>query len=133
MNRLLFVYGTLLAGMDNEYARFLKNHSQIIDKGTMQGRMYMIDWYPGVVESENKADQVHGQVLEIVSDVKELLERLDEYEGYSGFESVSSEFVRKQLAITCGNKIRNCWVYLYNHRVDHFKLIGTGDFLNYRK
>ena len=69
----------------------------------------------------------------ILSNITEVLKRLDDYEGYGDDQFQPNLFIRKLLTITTDDKAVKCWVYLYNHPVSQLKQIYSGDYLAYKK
>lgn len=82
LTNYLFVYGTLKRAFSNDYARFLRSNSSYIGEASVRGKLYLLDWYPGLVLSEN-GYPVYGEVYQIVHNHQEVYEMLDEYEGIS--------------------------------------------------
>lgn len=82
----LFVYGTLLPGLDN-YNRFIKDHKPEIYKARTKGIMYYLpgDGYPVVLEGEGK---VKG-VLYKTRNLSTILPEIDEIEKFTGVDSQS--------------------------------------------
>jgi gamma-glutamylcyclotransferase (GGCT)/AIG2-like uncharacterized protein YtfP len=78
----LFVYGSLRAGETNEMAALLRASSRHLGRGTVCGRLYAVDWYPGMVASDDAQDCVAGDVFELhPSSAGRVLADLDAYEG----------------------------------------------------
>lgn len=71
---MVFVYGTLRRGGSND---FRMAESRFVAEGTVRGRLYRIDWYPGFVADEN-AGPVAGEIF--LADA-ETIAALDEFEG----------------------------------------------------
>ncbi|WP_194768523.1 gamma-glutamylcyclotransferase [Tamlana sp. I1] len=127
----LFVYGTLLKGVKNDMSRFLAAHAQFVAKGTFQGKLYQVSWYPGAVVSANASEKVYGAVFKI-DDFENVFKVLDHYEGIGHVPSASDLFKREsvQAVLVDGTTIET-WVYLYNRDVSHLKWISSGDFLKF--
>jgi len=49
MNEFLFVYGTLLSGIKNNFSKLLKTDSAYIGKASFQGKLFIIEYYPGLL------------------------------------------------------------------------------------
>lgn len=82
----LFVYGTLLPGLDN-YKRFIEKHKPKVYRARAKGIMYYLpgDGYPVVLEGE-------GEVKGVVFETRHLsvaLSEIDEIEKFTGVESQS--------------------------------------------
>lgn len=71
---LVFVYGTLRRGASNAWRM---EGAEFIGAGCVRGRLYRIDWYPGLVR-DDAAGPVRGEVFRVDG---ALLETLDAYEG----------------------------------------------------
>tara|TARA_R110002124_G_scaffold108956_4_gene261696 strand:- start:13 stop:408 length:396 start_codon:yes stop_codon:yes gene_type:complete len=126
-SNFLFTYGTLMQRFDNEYARLLRLSANFIETGSLPGRMYRIDWYPGVIYEENSPKRVFGEIYKLNSD-RDLLRKLDEYEDIQDDIS-SSLYQRKVIPITLeSGKSLDCWVYLYNQSIFGLKEILSGRF-----
>lgn len=124
----LFVYGTLRK--DTARHDLLQRFCEYIDIGTLQGRLYLIDNYPGVILSEDYPQQVRGEVYRIKNEGM-LFAELDDYEECSSSFPQPHEYVRQQQTIKLtGGRHLTAWVYLYNRPTTGLKLIASGDFLN---
>lgn len=82
----LFVYGTLLPGLEN-YQRFVEKYKPKVSAAQAKGRMYYLpeDGYPVVIDGP-------GEVKGVLFETRELaviLPELDEIEKYTGVESQS--------------------------------------------
>jgi len=82
----LFVYGTLLPGMEN-YERFIKEHNPMVYRAKTKGVMYYLpdDGYPVVLEGDG---EIKGIMFE-TRDLSVILPEIDEIEKYTGVESQS--------------------------------------------
>jgi gamma-glutamylcyclotransferase (GGCT)/AIG2-like uncharacterized protein YtfP len=70
----VFVYGTLRRGGSNH---FRMEGALFITTATVRGRLYRVDWYPGLIPDAS-GDAIRGEVYQTSHD---LLERLDAFEG----------------------------------------------------
>lgn len=123
----LFVYGTLLQSLDNPMSRFLKNHSEFLGKGFINGKIYDVGAYPAAILSDLKTDKIYGTVLKI-TDAEKTFEVLDTYEG---LEDSPPLYLKKSISVHLENKsCVKAWVYIYNRSVNHLKQISSGDYLN---
>lgn len=124
----LFVYGTLRR--DTARHDLLQRFCKYIDYGTLNGKLYQIGDYPGVVISDDSRQQVVGEVYRIQS-YEMLFAELDDYEECSSSFAEPHEYVRQQQTITLADgHTLTAWVYLYNQPITGLKLIASGDFLN---
>jgi gamma-glutamylcyclotransferase (GGCT)/AIG2-like uncharacterized protein YtfP len=113
----VFVYGTLRRGGSNH---FRMEGAEFLSAATVNGRLYRIDWYPGLVLDDMAAD-IHGEVYRVSAEV---LERLDHYEG--------GEYRRVMTQVRCGGDHRSpqaAWVWEWLGPVDESRRIRSGDWL----
>ncbi len=88
----VFVYGTLRRGGSNH---FRMAGAAFVSAGTVAGRLYRIDWYPGLV-LDDAGDEIHGDVYAVDAD---LLAALDVFEGLSAGEIEGSEYRRVRATV----------------------------------
>ena len=132
MSDYIFVYGTLLSQYDNYYANLLKDHSVIIGLGYAKGLLFTTDHYPGFIPSNENSEKVYGQVLNITSKLDLVLDALDEYEGVGPQFPDPNEYIRSVLPVYINKgQILKCWVYIYNHPVDHMVKIASGKYQDF--
>lgn len=117
----LFVYGTLLSGVDNQWSRRLWLESGLPSEAKMPGRLYTLGGYPGMKDPvDGTGGWVHGQVARLPA-VPSLLADLDAYEG--------DEFVRlRRTAMLRDGRSVLVWVYMYQPEVDENQRIWSGRF-----
>lgn len=126
---LLFVYGTLKRGSGNAMAGRLARTADFLSEGTYQGRLYLVDDYPGAVPSGDVADQVRGEVWRLRKP-SAILAELDEYEGCGQSFSPPTEYERRMEQVTLNNGERvAAWIYLYCHSTDGLRRIESGVFV----
>lgn len=133
----LFVYGTLLKNKDNEMSKFLASHSDFIRKGYFNGKLYLVDWFPGAILSDNtetssaqvSEERVFGSVFKI-SDPALVFKVLDDYEGLGEHHPKPHLFKKERITVFLENNTEiKAWVYLYNRSTAHLKRIISGDFI----
>jgi gamma-glutamylcyclotransferase (GGCT)/AIG2-like uncharacterized protein YtfP len=125
----LFVYGTLRRDYKNDMASFLAQHTDFVDYATYQGKLYLIDDYPGVIASDNSSDTVHGEVYRLHKPNATLI-LLDSYEECSADFPNHAEYIRKIQPIRLQKgEVAYAWVYLYNKPTDLLPKITSGNFL----
>ena len=108
----------------------LANASEFISEATYQGKLYLIEYYPGIIPSDNPKDLVYGDILKLAN--AELLNELDKFEGVGSEFPVPNEYRRElQKVILPDGSSKEAWVYLYNWAVKESNLIPSGDFLKY--
>lgn len=129
----IFVYGSLRKGFSSPARVVLEDHAQYIGKAAFRGKLYMIDWYPGVVPSDDPDDLVYGEVYEITNR-EEVLFKLDRYEGCSPSDPKPHAFIREEMRVSLkkGREII-AWIYLYEWPVDNKEQIPSGDYLEYEE
>lgn len=124
---LLFVYGTLLRGFNNDFAKKLHENSKFVSKATFSGKLFAISWYPGAVYNVHDTDYVYGEVYSMQK-IVETLKDLDEYEEVSE-DARTSMYIRQIVPVTLENgDTLNCWTYLYNQPTEGLERIESGDF-----
>ncbi len=117
----LLVYGTLRSFSQNKHAQMLRQQAEFLGAATVQGRLYQISNYPGLILSDNRDDHVTGEIYRLREPALTLAE-LDEYEG------AEYQRVLTDARLDSGQTTR-VWVYVYRPPVDETKRIKSGDFL----
>lgn len=116
-NLFIFVYGTLRKNSGTPMSHILARYSEYIGEATMQGVLYEVEYYPGVVESTQPEDIVCGELYKICDEAI-LLPLLDDYEECSQQFLPPHEYVRKALPVTLTSSDSVlAWVYIYNRDV----------------
>lgn len=124
----LFVYGTLRK--DTVRHDLLQRYCEFIALGRLQGSLYQVSHYPGVILSDDSRQQVIGELYRIKNN-QLLLAELDDYEECSASFCEPHEYVRSRQNITVTDGVQiSAWVYLYNRPTTGLKLITSGDYLN---
>jgi gamma-glutamylcyclotransferase (GGCT)/AIG2-like uncharacterized protein YtfP len=124
----LFVYGSLMRRFDLPMHRLILNHGSFVDEGWMQGRLYLIAWYPGAVGSEDPDDRVYGEVFRIHAP-EVLMPRLDAFEDCDPDSPNSGEYRRmvSPVHLLAGGQLPCHW-YCFNRSVNESKRISSGRF-----
>lgn len=119
---LVFVYGTLRRGGSNH---FRMSGADLVAEGRVTGKIYRIDWYPGLVLGGE--GRVKGEVYSV--DAAQLLE-LDAFEGLSAGEVEGSEYRRVKADVfrDDGGTI-GAWVWEWIGPFDEARLVADGDWL----
>lgn len=121
----VFVYGTLRAGGSNGHRM---DSGRFVRRGVVQGRLYRIDWYPGLV-----ADEAGGPVLGEVHEVDDAtLRLLDEFEGLAPGAIEGSEYRRLKAPVfdpESGDRVDEAWIWEWIGAVDESRRIAGGDWL----
>ncbi|MEY4244609.1 MAG: hypothetical protein RLZZ245_2194 [Verrucomicrobiota bacterium] len=119
----VFVYGTLRKGGSNH---FRMAGAEFVTAGTIRGRMYRIDWYPGLV-LDDSGDEIQGEVYAVDA---ELLAALDVFEGLSAGEIEGSEYRRARATVVArDSRILEAWVWEWLGMVDESRRVSGGDWL----
>ena len=127
----IFIYGSLRSEFNVPSRRFLEMYAECTGRGSLSGRLYQISWYPGAVKSKKSGDWVHGEIYRILEE-EPLLERLDEYEGYSSGQSKNNLFVRSEENIHLSiDSTLPAWIYLYNRSTAGKTRIESGDYAKF--
>lgn len=123
----LFVYGTLQSSFDHPVARSLAAQAELLGPARLRGRIYRVTpRYPGLVLSEERRDQVHGEVYRL-RDPPALLETLDRYEGCSPRSPKPFEYERVLASARLdGGRSIEVWTYVYRRPVRGEDLITSG-------
>ncbi len=120
---LLFVYGTLLRGLERNT---LLADSAFKGTGTICATLYDCGSYPGIREG---AGLVCGELYEIN---RETLQLLDQVEGYREGNG-NSLFVRQEVEVTIADGAVSAVCYFFNRSTDALALIASGDYRLYRQ
>jgi gamma-glutamylcyclotransferase (GGCT)/AIG2-like uncharacterized protein YtfP len=124
----LFVYGTLL-NKKNEFGAHLNANYFFYADGKFNGTLYNIGEYPGAILNAESDYYVYGKIF-MVTDPDNILQLLDDYEGFGADQQQPNEFTRKLIAIETPDKVVECWVYLYNLPIDGLSVIESGKYLS---
>jgi gamma-glutamylcyclotransferase (GGCT)/AIG2-like uncharacterized protein YtfP len=125
----LFVYGTLMRGFENPMAQLLSRSADLIGEARCRGRIYRMQYYPGLLLSDDPADIVFGELYRLrVGDA--LLRELDMYEACGEGFAEPTEYVRQMLSVTLddGSAV-DAWTYVYNWPVEGMPRIASGRFV----
>lgn len=110
-------------------ATFLAENATLVGLAILpKARLYRIDWYPALIETEDEKDEVIGDVFRLKD--KSAWPKIDEYEGI-GVGNPPYEYRRSKVKIRTEKEEMECWVYFYNIPLpENATLIESGDFLN---
>jgi gamma-glutamylcyclotransferase (GGCT)/AIG2-like uncharacterized protein YtfP len=112
---LVFVYGTLRRGGSNH---FRMSGSGFVAAATVRGRLYRIDWYPGLV-LDKAGDEISGEVYAVGP---ERMDQLDEFEG--------GEYRRASVAVrSTSGETMHAWAWEWRESVEGLERITDGDWL----
>jgi gamma-glutamylcyclotransferase (GGCT)/AIG2-like uncharacterized protein YtfP len=128
MRDLLLVYGTLMRGFDHPMARLLEQNADFLGEAHCAGRLYLVRHYPGLVDSDDPADRVFGQLFRL-RQPREVLAQLDDYEGCGEGAAPPHEFIRATRPVIANDgTAHQAFVYLYNWPLDGLPRIADGRF-----
>ncbi|QVL30640.1 gamma-glutamylcyclotransferase [Telmatocola sphagniphila] len=104
MRQLLFVYGTLKRGLQNQH--FLDEQKFVAEVKTLPHyRIYHFGWHPGMIEVSAQGLAVRGEIYEVD---EQALSKMDEY------EEVPTFFIRKPVLIL---GFENVDAYYFNREI----------------
>jgi len=122
--RHVFVYGTLRRGGRNDINR-LQPTPRYVGMGEVKGKLYHIDWYPGLTLGGQEAVTVVGEVYEIAPELEAVLDEIEEI-----VPGNDSEYFKRELLIEVGGRPLECLVYEINsERVRGKQPMGHGDWI----
>lgn len=125
---LLFVYGTLKKGFQNQFAVELSAHAIFEGTGNFPGELYLCGWFPAAISLPESPFRVHGEIYKL-KDLKRILALLDDYEEITG-NPTSSLYVREIIQVqNHENRQVSCYVYIYNQSISNLPRIYEGNFI----
>lgn len=111
----IFVYGTLRRGGSNHHRL---EGAAFISTARVRGRLYRIDWYPGLV-LDDSAGPVLGEVYEVSNGI---LDDLDAFEG--------DAYLRVNIEVRLSDSTSaEAWLWEWNRSTDEYRRITGGDWL----
>ena len=129
---LIFVYGTLLQGIQSNVAQYFHTNASFLSEGLMAGELYDLGIYPGAVYQKDNSEKVYGHIFQLKNPTT-VLQVLDQYEGCPPERPQPTEYVRQLVPIFSKNKEKECWVYVYNFPTDKKEKIESGNYLTFLK
>jgi len=129
---LIFVYGTLLQGIQSNVAQYFHTNASFIGEGLMEGELYDLGMYPGAVYTSESDSKVYGHIFQLKNPTT-VLQVLDQYEGCPPDRPQPTEYIRKLVPIFLKNEKKECWVYVYNLPTDKKEKITSGNYLTFIK
>ncbi|GAA3966250.1 gamma-glutamylcyclotransferase family protein [Allohahella marinimesophila] len=124
----LFVYGTLLKAGSPQAFELLSQHCERHASGRIQGKLFEVDGYPGMIDSDSVADRVIGELYQI-GGLHSILPALDYYEECSEHFPQPHEYIRRRRrVILADHVVVEAWVYLYNRDTAGLERIYSGDY-----
>lgn len=124
-NSYIFVYGTLMRGFTNPFAKKIRQHGVWLGKASFAGALYDLGDYPGAIYQPQSPHRVYGEVWEL-KDFQKTIIALDRYEG---IHVCNPEYMRQPIPVTFENGADDiCWTYLFCQPVESFIFITHGDY-----
>ena len=121
----LFVYGTLMRRFGHPMHDALARGADFVGEAVVQGRLYDLGHYPGLVLSESRADTVFGELYRLHDD--DVLRVLDDYEGCAPGEPEPTEYVRRSVSVAgADGGVIEAWTYVYNRPGEEQARIASG-------
>jgi gamma-glutamylcyclotransferase (GGCT)/AIG2-like uncharacterized protein YtfP len=130
MPAYLFVYGTLMSTAPGAFGKAMRERlrceAQLVGPAAIQGRLYNLGRYPALVDSDDPADLVHGEIFALREPCKSFT-WLDRYEGTAPGEHGHNEYqrVERPVRLASGEEI-TAWVYLYRKSIAGAPRIASG-------
>ncbi|MCR9166297.1 MAG: gamma-glutamylcyclotransferase [Nannocystaceae bacterium] len=126
MNDALFVYGSLREGARHPMYEVLREHGTLAGPARVRGRLYVVDWYPGLV-LDDAAGWVVGELWTSIASAAWPV--LDFYEGCSAEDPAPHEYVRRSAQVDVAGVWKQAWVYDYARNVGALTMVDSGDWL----
>jgi gamma-glutamylcyclotransferase (GGCT)/AIG2-like uncharacterized protein YtfP len=131
MTNLVFFYGTLMSGFRRPGRARVDQALKPLGRGWITAALFDLGIYPAATPASD--GHVRGEVYEM-AEPGQVLETLDEIEGYSPKEPEASLYRRVETPVTFENgSTANAWVYFYNAPLGRAERIVSGDYLQHLK
>ena len=109
--------------------RLLARYGKFVGDATIQGKLYLVDYYPGLVPSDNPQEIVYGEIYKLKCP-DTVLSRLDDYEECGPKFSEPTKYVRRKQDVNLKTgEVMSAWVYIFVRPTAGLQLIESGDFL----
>lgn len=124
--RHVFVYGTLRRGGRNDINR-LQPAPVYVGTAAVQGRLYLIDWYPGLTLGGDSCQAITGEVYRIDAALEAVLDAIEGIEP-----GPDSEYAKREVEVAVGGRSLRCLVYeIHPDRTRGKPLIDPGDWMRF--
>jgi gamma-glutamylcyclotransferase (GGCT)/AIG2-like uncharacterized protein YtfP len=122
----LFVYGTLLSTAGHPNGERLQREARLLGQASIEGRLFNLGRYPGLVEAPGAGRRVHGEVYALDAPAASL-QWLDAYEGIVPGAHDQNNYARleRPARLASGEEVA-AWVYVYLKPVAASALIADG-------
>lgn len=97
-------------------ARLLADGADYLGCASMNGKLYRIDWYPGLVACDSRS-RIGGDLYRMHAPGR-LLALLDDYEECTPDHPPPHEFRRAIAGVLLGKMSVSAWTYFYNRPID---------------
>lgn len=105
--------------------------AQLVDSARVQGRLYQLESYPGIVLTRDPSTWVYGE-LYAFDNIDRTLRRVDEYEGCSPWDPQPHRFRRVETRVVLrSGRWERSWVYEFIGSTKDLELIESGDYVQY--
>jgi gamma-glutamylcyclotransferase (GGCT)/AIG2-like uncharacterized protein YtfP len=99
---------------------------RLVGGARVRGRLFAVDWYPGLVLGDEA--WVRGELWAL--DDSSALYPLDAYEGCGDDDWPPHEFVRARTLVHLDEgATHEAWVYVYNRATHGLDVVASGDWL----
>lgn len=128
---LVFFYGTLMRGFERQGRTRLDGQLRPVGRGWIPAALFDLGIYPAAIPAADS--RVWGEVHDML-EPEVVLPALDEIEGYSVAEPVTSLYTREPVGVTLDDgRVVQAWVYFYNAPLGKAERIESGDYLEHLK
>ena len=133
MSQLIFFYGTLMTPFNRPGRNRIDSQLMFKGHGSIAAALFDLGMYPAAVPTDHDYARVRGEVYQM-TDAADVLQVLDEIEGYRSTEPDTSLYTRRLTPVTLDDgRIVNAWAYFYNAPLGRAERIDSGDYLEYLK
>ena len=118
-------------GFDRRRRAGIDDKLTSMGRGSIEAALFDLGIYPAAVPSSD--GRVWGEVYRM-ADPQQVLEALDEIEGYSPHDPDRSLYQRTETDVTLKDgSLSRAWVYFYNAPLGQAPRIASGDYLKHVK
>ncbi len=133
MSHLIFFYGTLMTPFNRPGRTRIDSHLMFNGHGSIAAALFDLGMYPAAVPADDDDARVRGEVYEMTN-AADVLQVLDEIEGYRSTEPEASLYTRRLTPVALDDgRVVNAWAYFYNAPLGRAERIESGDYLEYLK
>ncbi|TDH24086.1 gamma-glutamylcyclotransferase [Segetibacter sp. 3557_3] len=131
-NHLLFVYGSLLSGLNQPAFEYIRKYFSFVAQGSVKGLLYDMGTYPAAVPDAGE-HYILGELYELnkAEEFSWAFGQLDDYEGINSEEDGSTLYRRDRADIYVNGEVFNAWIYWYCGEVSGRPVISSGNVADY--